>query len=152
MHHFCRLMSFTNFNAQFLFSLTICMLHYNPLHVSSINMPIFRMTNYIITASGIVTLCTIQYSMPDESRLLCSLLSSGILHTKNIKIPTLIPISSNKGRFMWTPTFIFSYTTKVTCYVFIGAKNISNKLCRETQSTHFMLCAHSPTPCDCHDN
>jgi len=37
-----RLISFTNFNAQFLYSLTICMLHYNPRHVSSINMPIFR--------------------------------------------------------------------------------------------------------------
>ena len=32
-------------------------------------MPIFRRTNGIITASGIVTLCTVQYSMPDESRL-----------------------------------------------------------------------------------
>jgi len=28
------------------------MLHYNTRHVSSINMPIFRRTNYIITASG----------------------------------------------------------------------------------------------------
>jgi len=28
---------FTSFNAQFLYSLTICMLHYNPRHVSSIN-------------------------------------------------------------------------------------------------------------------
>ena len=35
------LISFTNFNAQFLYSLTICMLHYNPRHVSNINMPIF---------------------------------------------------------------------------------------------------------------
>ena len=43
------------------------MLHYNPRHVSSINMPIFRRTNCIITASGIVTLYI--YSMPDESRL-----------------------------------------------------------------------------------
>ena len=41
------------------------MLHYNPRHVSSINMPIFRMTNCIITASGIV-----------------SLLSSGILYSR----------------------------------------------------------------------
>ena len=32
-------------------------------------MPIFRMTNYVITASAIVTLCTVQYSMPDESGL-----------------------------------------------------------------------------------
>jgi len=33
------------------------MLHYNPRHVSSITMLIFRRTNWIITASGIVTLC-----------------------------------------------------------------------------------------------
>jgi len=32
------------------------MLHYNPQHVSSSTLPIFRRTNYIITASGIVTL------------------------------------------------------------------------------------------------
>jgi hypothetical protein len=54
-------------NARFLYYITICMLHYNPRHVSSINMPIFRRTNCIITTSGIVTLC--MYSMPDESRL-----------------------------------------------------------------------------------
>jgi hypothetical protein len=45
------------------------MLHYNPRHVSSINMPIFRRTNCIITVSGIVTLCAVQCSMTDESRL-----------------------------------------------------------------------------------
>jgi hypothetical protein len=56
------LISFTNFNAQFLYSLTLCILHYNPRHVSSINMPIFRRTNCIITASGIVTLCKRLYS------------------------------------------------------------------------------------------
>jgi len=67
-----RLISFTNFNTQFLYSLTICMLHYNPRHVSSINMPIFRRTNCIITASGIITLCKWLYSVPDESRLLSS--------------------------------------------------------------------------------
>jgi hypothetical protein len=33
----------------------IYMLHYNPRHVSSINMPIFRRKNYFITASVIVT-------------------------------------------------------------------------------------------------
>jgi hypothetical protein len=63
-----KLISFTNFNAQFHYSLTICMLHYNPRHVSSINMPIFRRTNCVITASVIVTLYTVQYSMPDKSR------------------------------------------------------------------------------------
>ena len=45
------------------------MLHYNPRHVSSIKMPIFRRANCIITASGIVTLCKRLYSMPDESRV-----------------------------------------------------------------------------------
>ena len=44
-------------NAQFFYSITICMLHYNPRYVSSINMPILRRTNCIITASGIVTPC-----------------------------------------------------------------------------------------------
>ena len=45
------------------------MLHYNPRNVSSINMTIFRRTNCIITASGIVTLCKRLYSKPEESRL-----------------------------------------------------------------------------------
>ena len=62
-------LTITNFNAQFLYSLTICMLHYSPRHVSSINMPIFRRTNCVITASGIVTLCKRLYSTPVESRL-----------------------------------------------------------------------------------
>ena len=76
--------SFTNFNAQFLYSLPICMLHYNPRHVSSINMPIFRRTNCIITASGIVTLCKGLYS----------LLSSGILYSslQRVTIPYTVII------------------------------------------------------------
>jgi hypothetical protein len=45
------------------------MLHYYPRHVSSINMPIFRRTNCIITASGIVALCKRLRSTPVESRL-----------------------------------------------------------------------------------
>ena len=47
------------------------MLHYNPRHVSSINMPIFRRTNCIITASGIVTLIrhTVQpFTESDDTR------------------------------------------------------------------------------------
>ena len=70
------LISFTNFNAQFLYSLTICMLHYNPRHVSSINMPIFRRTNCVITASGIVTFCTVQYSTVCRIRADCSAVCS----------------------------------------------------------------------------
>ena len=57
-------------------------------------MPIFRRTNCIITASDIVSLCTVQYSMPDESRLLCSLLLSGILysHLQRVTIPDAVII------------------------------------------------------------
>jgi len=40
-------------------------------------MPILRRTSCIITASGIGTLCAVQYSMPDESRLQSAI----ILHT-----------------------------------------------------------------------
>ena len=39
------------------------MLHYNPQHVSSSTMLIFRRTNCFITASAIVTLCKRPYSM-----------------------------------------------------------------------------------------
>ena len=52
------------------YAITICMLHYNPQHVSSSTLLIFRRTNCIITASGIVTLCKRPYSMPVESGLL----------------------------------------------------------------------------------
>ena len=45
------------------------MLHYNPQHVSSSNLLIFRRTNFIITASSIVTLCKQLYSKPVESGL-----------------------------------------------------------------------------------
>ena len=68
------------------------MLHYNPRHVSSINIPIFRRTNCIITASGIVTLCKRLYFTPVESRLLCSLLSTGILYctVQRLTIPDAV--------------------------------------------------------------
>ena len=41
----------------FLYSLTICLLHYYPRHISSINMPIFRRKYCIHSASGIFALC-----------------------------------------------------------------------------------------------
>ena len=54
----------------------------------------FRRTNCIITASGIVTLCKWLYSMPEESRLLCSLLSSGIMYctVQRVTIPDVVII------------------------------------------------------------
>ena len=72
----------------FLYSLTICLLHYYPRHVSSINMPIFRRKNCIRTASGIVALCKRLYNTPVESRLL----STGVLyyyprHVSSINMP-----------------------------------------------------------------
>ena len=57
-------------------------------------MPIFRRTNCIITASGIVTHCERLYSMPDESSLQGSLLSSGILDSRlqRVTIPNAVII------------------------------------------------------------
>jgi len=45
------------------------MLHYNPQHVSSSTLLIFRRTNFIITASAIVTLRKRPYSTQVESGL-----------------------------------------------------------------------------------
>ena len=53
----------------FLYSLTICLLHYYPRHFSSINMPIFRRKNCIHTASGIFAL---------RKRLHSTLVESGL--------------------------------------------------------------------------
>jgi len=65
------IISFSNYqlNAQFLYSSTICMLHYDPLHVSSSTLLILRRTNCITTASGVVTLCKQPYRMQVESGL-----------------------------------------------------------------------------------
>jgi len=64
-----RLVSNYQLNAQFLYSITIYMLQYNPRHVSSSTMVIFRRTNCIITASSIITLCKRLYNMLVESGL-----------------------------------------------------------------------------------
>ena len=68
---YLKVQTFTNYqlNAQFLYSSTICMIHYDPQHVSSSTPLILRRTNCITTASGIVTLCKQQYSMQVESGL-----------------------------------------------------------------------------------
>ena len=54
------LVSSYQLNAHFLYSITIYMLLYDPHHVSSSTLLIFRRTNCIITASGIVT--AVQYA------------------------------------------------------------------------------------------
>ena len=53
----------------FLYSLTKCLLHYYPRHVSSINVPIFRRKNSIHTASDIFALCKRLHSTLVESGL-----------------------------------------------------------------------------------
>jgi hypothetical protein len=57
-------------------------------------MPIFRRTNFIITASGIIALCKRLNSMTDESRLQSSLLSSGILYctVQRVTLPDAVII------------------------------------------------------------
>ena len=78
-------------NAQFLYSITICMLHYNPRHVSSVNMPIFRRTNFIIThleSSLSLNGCTVCRMRAD------TLLSSGVLYSllQRVTIPDAVII------------------------------------------------------------
>ena len=65
------------------------MLRYNPRHVSSSTMLIFRRTNCIITASGIVTICKRPYSTPVESPL-----STGVLYGRlqRVTIPHAVII------------------------------------------------------------
>ena len=48
------------------------MLHHNPRHVSSSTVLIFRRSNCITAASGIVTLCKQLHSTPVESGLVRS--------------------------------------------------------------------------------
>ena len=69
----------------FLYSLTICLLHYCPRHVSNINMPIFRRKNCIHTASGIFALCKRLHSTLVESGLLCSPLSTSPQYKSSLK-------------------------------------------------------------------
>ena len=59
-------------STNFLYSLTICLLHYYNRHVWSINMPIFRRKNCIHTASGIFALCKRLHSTLVESGLRCT--------------------------------------------------------------------------------
>ena len=94
VHHSIDLFHLPTLMQNSLYSLIMCMLHYNTRHVSSINMPIFRRTNCIITASDIVTLSKLLYSTPDESRLFCSLLSSGIpyCNVQRVRIPDAVII------------------------------------------------------------
>ena len=69
VHHSIELFLLPTLMHNFIYSLTICFLHYYPRHVSSINMPIFRRKNCIHTASGIFAL---------RKRLHSTLVESGL--------------------------------------------------------------------------
>ena len=69
VHHSIELFLQPTLMHNFLHSLTICLLHYYPRHVSSINMPIFGRKNCIHTASGIFSLCKRLHSILVESGL-----------------------------------------------------------------------------------
>ena len=58
------------------------MLHYTPQHVSNSTLLIIRRTNFITTASGIVTLCKQPYSMRVESGL------QSALHQRTVRLLT----------------------------------------------------------------
>ena len=69
VHHRIELFHEPTLMHNFLYSLTIRLLHCYPRHVSSINMPIFRRKNCIHTASGIFALCKRLTSTLVESAL-----------------------------------------------------------------------------------
>jgi len=58
------------------------MLHYTPQHVSSSTLLIIRRTNYITTASGILTLCKQPNSMRVESEM------QSALHPHTVRLLT----------------------------------------------------------------
>ena len=66
------------------------MLHYNPRHVSSNTMLIFRRSNCIVTASGIITLHKQLFNAPVES----GPLSTGALNSclRRVTIPDAVTI------------------------------------------------------------
>ena len=74
VHHSIELFHQSTLMHSFLYSLTICLLHYYPRYISSINMPIFWRKNCIHTASGIFALC---------KRLPSTLVDSGLQSALN---------------------------------------------------------------------
>ena len=83
VHHSIELFHQPTLMHKFLYSLTICLLHYYPRHISSINMPIFKRKNCIQTASGIFALCKRLHSTLVESGLHVSSINMPIFRRKN---------------------------------------------------------------------
>ena len=110
-----RLVSNYQLNAQFLYSITIYMLHYNPRHVSSSTMLIFRSTNCIIAASGIVTLCKQPYSMPVESGLQSALHLHTVRPLQRVTIPEAVIIQFVLLKMSKVLLDIYCYRIKKLC-------------------------------------
>ena len=108
------------------------MLHYNRQHVSSSTLLIFRRTNCIITASGIVTLCKWPYSMPVRadcsplSPAYCTAESDDTRGCNNTIWPPEDEHSTARnllGIIMW---YIYCYRIKELCIKLV----IWNKKCK----------------------
>ena len=152
----CRIVSNYQLNAQFLYSITIYMLHYNPRHVSSSTMLIFRRSNCIITVSGIVTLCKRPYSMPVESGL--SPLSTGILfYCYRIKELCIKLVIWNKS-ILWCAVrktskymqkynifeaFVFEVLVFQHCVVWQGSKQVMEKQSPSARRQHILMTLRS---------
>jgi len=98
VHHSIELFHQPTLMHNFLHSLTICLLHYYPRHVSSINMPIFRRKNH--TASGIFALCKRLHSTLVESGLsiLHVTMQTAIWRAQNTKQPGCCEMNGNIQR------------------------------------------------------
>ena len=109
------------------------MLHYNPRHVSSSTMLIFRSSNCIITASGIVTFCKRPYSKPVESGMqsVPYLKSSKLIQSSSInsvyiyQLTALLSLSQNR----WTDSIIYLLIRRVIFVSQCGKSLLSTAYC-----------------------
>ena len=103
VHHSIELFHQPTLMHNFLYSLTICLLHYYPRHVSSINMPIFRKKNCIHTASGIFALCKRLHNTLVESGLQDSGSPSRPV-SSGLQVPGEMGHCRRKTRPSWRPS------------------------------------------------
>ena len=75
VHHSIELFHQPTLMHNFLYSLTICLLHYYPRHVSSINMPIFRrkivFTQHLVSLLS-VNVCTVHWLRVRSQPVYCA--------------------------------------------------------------------------------
>ena len=91
VHHRIELFHQPTLMHNFLYSLIICLLHYYPRHVSSINMPIFRRKNCIHTASGIFALCKRLRNTLVESVYQCTVQTFTESEDTRCRVNTIFP-------------------------------------------------------------